>query len=136
GKAADGRGGWACGAGRGGGAGAGAGAGTTTRGDGGGGGEALNGITGVGALPKFTAGVARGVNSSAACAPSLDTVITPPQTAQRARTIARGIFAGSTRKTERHSGQATFTAPPFRRMRRRAPRCARTRPQACPCVDR
>ena len=36
-------------------------------------------------------------------------VITPPQTEQRARTALDGIFAGSTRKTERHSGQETFT---------------------------
>ena len=39
--------------------------------------------------------------------------ITPPQTEQRARTPASGIFAGSTRKTELHSGQVTF-------MRRRS----------------
>ena len=39
--------------------------------------------------------------------------ITPPHTEQRARTPASGIFAGSTRNTELHSGQVTF-------MRRRS----------------
>ena len=34
--------------------------------------------------------------------------ITPPHTEHRARTPASGIFAGSTRKTELHSGQVTF----------------------------
>ena len=37
-----------------------------------------------------------------------DTVITPPQIEQRARIAVPGNFAGSTRKTERHSGQVTF----------------------------
>lgn len=39
-------------------------------------------------------------------------VITPPQIEQRARAPLSGTFAGSMRKTERHSGQATFTSPP------------------------
>ena len=38
-----------------------------------------------------------------------ETVITPPHTEHRARTPASGILAGSTRKTELHSGQVTFT---------------------------
>ena len=39
-------------------------------------------------------------------------VISPPHTAQRARSAAAGSLLGSTRKTERHSGQETFTSPP------------------------
>jgi len=44
-------------------------------------------------------------------------VITPPHTEHLARTDVEGIFAGSMRNTDRHSGQATFTtgllpAPP------------------------
>ncbi|HWG54425.1 MAG TPA: hypothetical protein VN677_14120 [Gemmatimonadaceae bacterium] len=34
--------------------------------------------------------------------------MTPPQTEQRARTPDTGILAGSTRKTDPHSGQETF----------------------------
>ncbi len=52
-----------------------------------------------------------GANSSSIELPA-PTVITPPQTEQRARTPAEGTFAGSTRKTERHSGQETFNFPP------------------------
>ena len=52
-------------------------------------------------------------NSSSMDAPLL-IVITPPQTEHRARTAVGGTFAGSTRKTERHSGQETFTCPPSR----------------------
>ena len=82
-------------------------------------------IGGVGALPKCSdepwgaagRGVALGMDVPAAgvgAAPSRDTVITPPHTAQRARTLAPGIRPGSTRKTERHSGHETFIsgAPP------------------------
>ena len=104
-------------------------------------------MTGVGAFPKLNAGAVRGadaaagaaagaadavgVNSSAGvCAPSRETVMTPPHTAQRARTSAPGILAGSTRKTDRHSGQETFTVPlPARRTRRRAPRLPPARRQ-------
>jgi hypothetical protein len=43
-------------------------------------------------------------------APPCPIVITPPHTLHRARTPAVGIFAGSTRKTDRHSGQDTFIA--------------------------
>jgi hypothetical protein len=45
---------------------------------------------------------------------SLLIVMTPPQTEHRARTALGGTFAGSTRKTERHSGQETFICPPSR----------------------
>lgn len=82
------------------------------------GGAGRIGIAGVGALPNVigtgrgaVAPISAGVNSSTAPVPSFDTVITPPHTAQRARTSAPGTLAGSTRKTERHSGQATFTRP-------------------------
>jgi hypothetical protein len=74
-------------------------------------------MAGVGALPKFMgtgvppdpAPTAAGVNSSMAPVPSRATVMTPPHTAQRARTTALCTLAGSTRNTERHSGQAMFT---------------------------
>lgn len=52
--------------------------------------------------------VARPSLKSFSIAPAWPIVMTPPQTLQRARTPAAGIFAGSTRKTERHSGQETF----------------------------
>jgi len=50
---------------------------------------------------------------SSSMRPRSPIAITPPHTEQRARTPARGIFAGSTRNTELHSGQVTF-------MRRRS----------------
>ena len=49
-----------------------------------------------------------GPNSSSTEVPA-PTVITPPHTEQRARTPEAGIFPGSTRKTDRHSGHETFT---------------------------
>ena len=60
----------------------------------------------------------RQLRSSAPNSSSIDppapTVMTPPHTEQRARTPAAGTFDGSTRKTDRHSGQETFTSPPLR----------------------
>jgi hypothetical protein len=50
---------------------------------------------------------------SSSMRPRSPMAITPPHTEQRARTPASGILAGSTRKTELHSGQVTF-------MRRRS----------------
>ena len=101
-------------------------------------GAACSGITGVGAVPRLRVGmrsVDDGVNSSAASpGPSFDIVITPPQTAHRARTIGPAIFAGSIRNTERHSGQATFTGPPSQ-TRRSAPGPARW-PRERRCDDR
>lgn len=58
------------------------------------------------------AGAPPSAKSSAIVEPP-PTGITPPQTEQRARTDA-AIFAGSTRNTDRHSGQLTFTSPPSR----------------------
>lgn len=91
-------------------AGAGVGAGGTAGGAGEG--ETARVRIGVGALLIVSGAVpgvcARGVNSSAAASPRF-TVITPPQTAHRARTEAPGILAGSTRNTDRHSGHETFT---------------------------
>jgi hypothetical protein len=57
---------------------------------------------------------------------SVDAAITiiPPQTEQRALTAADGILAGSTRNTERHSGQVTFICDPRRAPRAWVPRCA------------
>src|SRR5262249_31505351 len=52
-------------------------------------------------------------NSSSIEEPA-EIVMTPPHTEQRARTVLDGTFAGSTRKTDRHSGQETFTFPPSR----------------------
>ena len=61
--------------------------------------------------PDANMGAAIGcAKSSFATAPPL-TAITPPQTEQRVRTPACGTRAGSTRKTERHSGQVTFMRP-------------------------
>ncbi len=57
--------------------------------------------------------VARAANSSRTDEEGV-IVISPPQTAQRARTIDAGNLLGSTRKTDRHSGQGTFTCPPGR----------------------
>ena len=51
-------------------------------------------------------------NSSSIDEPT-PTVITPPHTEHRARTPPLGTLAGSTRKTDRHSGQGTFTSPPW-----------------------
>jgi hypothetical protein len=45
---------------------------------------------------------------SSSMRPRSPIAITPPHTEQRARTPASGIFAGSTRNTELHSGQVTF----------------------------
>ena len=56
------------------------------------------------------AGVARAaLGAKSDCALLVAAImITAPHTEQRARTLADGIFAGSTRKTDRHSRQATF----------------------------
>ncbi|MEO5817747.1 MAG: hypothetical protein ABIT20_20935, partial [Gemmatimonadaceae bacterium] len=69
-------------------------------------------------------------NSERASAPAA-IVITPPHTEQRARTLAAASFAGSTRNTERHSGQVTFIddLPPSRRAW--GPRCASLQPAGC-----
>jgi hypothetical protein len=76
-------------------------------------------IGGVSALPKCAAaGAAAGVGVRGRVpAGSLDLasramVITPPQTAQRARTDAPMMRLGSTRNTERHSGQVVFMYRP------------------------
>ena len=45
---------------------------------------------------------------SSSMRPRSPIAITPPHTEHRARTPASGILAGSTRKTELHSGQVTF----------------------------
>jgi len=51
---------------------------------------------------------------AAANAPSDEMGMTPPQTEHRARTPVTGTRAGSTRNTERHSGQTMFTGSPRR----------------------
>lgn len=83
---------------------------------------AWDAAAGVGLLDTPRAGVAREVpppkagTAAAALAGVMETgsvpplmAITPPQTEQRARTPVAGTLAGSTRNTERHSGQLTFT---------------------------
>lgn len=99
-------------------------------------------MIGVGALLIVSGGgvgmPARGVNSSAAAgaAPSRLMAITPPQTAHRARTDVPGILAGSMRKTDRHSGQETFTNDlAVRRPRPRAAGRTHQRPSDR-CADR
>jgi hypothetical protein len=59
-----------------------------------------------------------GAAKSSSIRPRSPIAITPPHTEQRARTPASGIFAGSTRKMDPHSGQTTFIA------RFSFPRCA------------
>jgi hypothetical protein len=54
---------------------------------------------------------AAGANSSSIELPA-PIVMTPPHTEHRARSPIAGIFAGSTRNTDRHSGHETFTSPP------------------------
>lgn len=76
--------------------------------------DARGGVTDAALATGAAAGA--GAKSPRWSAPA-DTVITPPQIEQRARIAVPGNFAGSTRKTERHSGQVTFI-----RGLRRAPR--------------
>lgn len=87
------------------------------------------------AEPGWGAGVAEDANSVWASLPPA-TVITPPHTEQRARTFVVGTFVGSTRKTDRHSGQVTFMtchrpAPPAA-----IPRCASPPRAGCRCDGR
>jgi len=64
------------------------------------------------AVPRaLIAALGLAANSSSIELPA-PTAMTPPQTEQRARTPAAGIFDGSTRKTDRHSGHETFTYRP------------------------
>src|SRR5207247_546664 len=80
-------------------------------------------------------GTVGAVAKSAAMCAAAEMAITPPHTEQRARTADPGTFAGSTRKTEWHSGQLTFIRwfPP--ELRSWAPKFA-THPQAgCQCGD-
>lgn len=66
-----------------------------------------------GSAPRSDAGL--DASASGKSSPQLtlaDTGITPPHTEQRARTAAPTTFAGSTRNTDRHSGQDTFITHP------------------------
>jgi len=74
-------------------------------------------------------------NSSSVDGP-VATLMTPPHTEQRARTDVGGNLAGSTRKTERHSGQETFTYPPSRPACPVASLAAARSPGAHPADDR
>jgi hypothetical protein len=77
-----------------------------------------------------------GANSSSIELPT-PIVITPPQTEQRARRPSSGIFVGSTRKTDRHSGHETFTSPPSLGPSRAVSIPSSIhRPATHPCVDR
>jgi len=83
-----------------------------------------------------TTGCAVGANSSSIELPA-PIVMTPPQTEQRARRPKAGIFVGSTRNTDRHSGQETFTSPPSLWPNRAASHPASIRrPATHQCVDR
>ena len=81
---------------------------------------ASNGIAGIGSnadtgagssIRAAAVGMLGGPNSSSIELPA-PSMITPPHTEQRARRPVAGIFVGSTRNTERHSGHETFTCPP------------------------
>jgi hypothetical protein len=76
-----------------------------------GGGDVGSGIGVTTVATVVTLGIAAGPNSSSIELPA-PRMITPPHTEQRARTPVAGIRVGSTRNTERHSGQETFTSPP------------------------
>lgn len=78
---------------------------------------------------RLTALATAGAANSSRPPPAPAIVITPPQTEHRARATAMGIFAGSTRNTERHSGQVTFMPSPPWGVTDLAPECA-SRPQA------
>lgn len=71
----------------------------------------------------------------AALTPSAETSITPPQTEQRARVPVFGTLVGSTRNTDRHSGQTTFTRPLQHWLARSGARPAGVRPRH-PAVGR
>ncbi len=85
--------------------------------------------------PYAAAPLAAPANSAReSAAPAM--VITPPQIEQRARTLVPGTFAGSTRNTERHSGQVTFMpCPPPARRRTEGPRRVPPRLAGCRCGD-
>ena len=87
------------------------------------------------AAPPAVAVAASVANSRAALAAG-DTVITPPQTEHRARTDVGGILAGSTRKTDRHSGHVTFTTDPPREPSVAIRRFESRRRAGCPCGGR
>ena len=84
------------------------------------------GVTRASALAAcgLTALADAGTANSSRPPPAPAIVITPPQTEQRARATAMGTLAGSTRKTERHSGQVTFMPSPPWGVTDRTPRCA------------
>lgn len=71
--------------------------------------RASTGFTPAGVVPS--AGAAAVADETCTSSPQLTaapTGIRPPQTEQRARIDTLVILAGSTRNTERHSGQETF----------------------------
>jgi hypothetical protein len=69
--------------------------------------RARTGFTPTGVLPSAGAAAEETCSSSPQLT-AAPTGISPPQTEQRARIDTLVIFAGSTRNTERHSGQETF----------------------------
>jgi hypothetical protein len=76
-----------------------------------------------------------GENSSSIELPT-PTVMTPPHTEQRARMPAAGTLAGSTRNTDLHSGQETFTSPPSQSPIHDSHRQLSARPWGHPSADR
>ena len=79
---------------------------------------------------------ARGMRNSSSIDVLGAIVSTPPHTEHRARTACDGIFAGSTRNTDRHSGHVTFTSPPLPPSGRRAPGALAPPWAKCPVDDR
>lgn len=126
-------------------AGVGAGAAETTSGAGGATGVGATGAaaTGAGGATGAT-GAAGGADVSMRAGVEANSVrastppvmeMTPPHTTHRARTFADGSFAGSTRKTERHSGQVTFIRRLPNGWRASDQICASLQPAGCQYGD-
>ena len=93
-------------------------------------GGAADGIGGV--TRALTVGVAKSARASVPAA----ITITPPHTEHRARTLAAGILAGSTRKTERHSEHVTFMEHHLPERPSWVRKCASHPPAGCRCGGR
>lgn len=102
-----------------------------------GGAAGVGGVGGAGGAGGAAMGGAMGTPAGAvaksARASAIELIVMiPPQTEHRARTAPDGIFAGSTRNTELHSGQLTFMRCPPHESRSSAPRSATRPPAGCP----
>ena len=99
------------------GAGSGSGSGSNSCAGGSGAASAADSNIGAGTIATgggINATLGRAIASAASPNSGAETAMTPPHTEQRARTPPIGTLAGSTRNTDRQSGQVTFTAPPRR----------------------